>query len=56
MAKEMKTTRRHFIKTAFCATCGALMFPWECVWAKEHFSPADPHVKEAYFYKQLTGG
>ncbi|MGB9497368.1 MAG: AmmeMemoRadiSam system radical SAM enzyme [Deltaproteobacteria bacterium] len=52
----MKTTRRHFIKTAFCATCGALMFPWECVWAKEHFSPADPHVKEAYFYKQLTGG
>ena len=50
----MKTTRRHFIKTAFCATCGTLLFPGECVWAKDHFSSTDPHVKEAYFYKQLV--
>jgi len=50
----MNTTRRYFIKTAFCAACSTLLFPWECAWAKEHFSPADPHVKEAYFYKQLT--
>ncbi|OPL14028.1 MAG: radical SAM protein [delta proteobacterium ML8_D] len=53
MAEEMKTGRRDFMKTAFCATCGALLFPWECAGAKGHFSSTDPHVKEAYFYKKL---
>ena len=52
----METSRRDFIKTTFCATCGALLLPWHFAWAKEDFSPTDPHVKEAYFYSQLDNG
>jgi pyruvate formate lyase activating enzyme len=54
MVEEIKTTRRNFIKSAFYTTCSTLVFPWECAWSREHFSPSHPHVKEAYFYKQLT--
>jgi len=49
----METSRREFIKTTFCATCSAMLFPWEHAWAEEGFSPADAHVKEAYFYSKL---
>ena len=44
----MKTSRRDFIKTTLCATCGALVLGWHDGWAEEGFSPADSHVKEAY--------
>lgn len=51
---QVKISRRDFVKTTFCATCGALFISWQDVWAKEVFSPTDRHVKEAYFYAQLT--
>ncbi|NVM20398.1 MAG: AmmeMemoRadiSam system radical SAM enzyme [Desulfobacterales bacterium] len=50
----MQPSRREFIRTTFCAACGALLFPWDHAWAKEAFSPSDPHVREAYFYKRLA--
>jgi len=50
----MKESRRDFIKAALSATCGALLFPWDRTWAEDTFSPTDPHVKEAYFYKALA--
>ena len=52
----MEKSRRDFIKTTFCATCGAVLFPWNCAWAKGNFSAKDPHVKEAYFYDKLASG
>jgi len=30
-----------------------MLFPWDHAWAKEEFSPAGAHVKEAYFYSKL---
>lgn len=56
--KHDKTTvsRRDFIKTALSTTCGTFLFPWKAAWADEGFTPADPHVKEAYFYQALGGG
>lgn len=52
----METSRRDFIKTTLCATCSAMILGWHDVWAEQRFSPADRHVKEAYFYAQLTKG
>lgn len=52
----MKLSRRDFLKTAFCATCSTLVLQCNDAWSKQHFSPADPHVKEAYFYTQLANG
>ncbi len=49
----MRKNRRDFIKAAFCATCSALLLPWDDTWAETGFSPTDPHVKEAYFYSKL---
>lgn len=46
-------TRRDFMRTALCATCGAILWPWDTAYAEKRFSPKDPHVKEAYFYKRL---
>ena len=50
------TSRRDFIKTGLCAACGALLVPWNSVLAEEGFSPKDPHLKEAYFYKKMADG
>jgi pyruvate formate lyase activating enzyme len=52
----VETSRRDFIRTSLCAACGALLVPWNCAWAKEDFSPTDPHLREAYFYKKLADG
>ena len=52
----MEASRRDFIKTAFCATCSALAFPWHDVWAEQGFSLTDRHIKEAYFYTPLANG
>jgi len=52
----VETSRRDFIRTSLCAACGALLVPWKCAWAKEGFSPTDPHLREAYFYKTLADG
>jgi pyruvate formate lyase activating enzyme len=52
----MEVSRRDFIKTTLCATCGSLVFPWGEAWADQGFAPTDPHVKEAYFYTQLGNG
>lgn len=52
----MGTTRRDFIRTALCATCGAMLLPWDTAFAEKEFSAADPHVKEAYFYERLENG
>jgi pyruvate formate lyase activating enzyme len=52
----VETSRRDFIRTSLCAACSALLVPWNCTLAKEDFSPTDPHLKEAYFYKKLADG
>ncbi|RLB83973.1 MAG: AmmeMemoRadiSam system radical SAM enzyme [Deltaproteobacteria bacterium] len=52
----MGISRRDFVRTTFCAACGAMLFPVGLAWAEKGFSATDPHVKEAYFYKQLTDG
>jgi pyruvate formate lyase activating enzyme len=52
----MTTTRRDFIKTTLCATCGAMLWPWETACAERRFSIHDPHVKEAYFYEKRPDG
>jgi pyruvate formate lyase activating enzyme len=52
----VNTSRREFIKTGLCAACGTLLVPWKSAWAKEAFSPTDPHIKEAYFYSKLADG
>jgi pyruvate formate lyase activating enzyme len=52
----MGTSRRDFVRSAFCATCGALLFPWKKLWASQGFSSTDPHVKEAYFYTRIDDG
>ncbi len=49
----MLKTRRDFIKSALCATCGAILWPWDTAFAEKRFSPGDPNVREAYFYKKL---
>jgi pyruvate formate lyase activating enzyme len=46
-------TRRNFMKSALCATCGVMLWPWDTAFAEKRFSPTDSHVKEAYFYKKL---
>jgi pyruvate formate lyase activating enzyme len=33
-----------------------MILGWHDVWAEQRFLPADRHVKEAYFYAQLTKG
>ena len=48
----MNKARRDFIRTALCATCGAMLWPWDTALAEKRFSPTDPHVREAYFYKK----
>jgi pyruvate formate lyase activating enzyme len=52
----MQTSRRDFLRTSLCAACGALLVPWDRAWAREGFSPTDPHLKEAYLYKKLADG
>lgn len=52
----MELSRRDFVKSALCAACGAALVPRGPAWAEKRFSPADPHVKEAYFYEKLGGG
>mgnify|MGYP001060042381 CR=1 FL=1 len=52
----MNLSRRDFIRTSLCATCGTLLFPWQPAWAGDTFEPSDPHVKEAYFYRKLGDG
>ncbi|MBW1676407.1 MAG: twin-arginine translocation signal domain-containing protein, partial [Deltaproteobacteria bacterium] len=52
----METSRRDFVRTTFCAACGAMLFPLDLAWAEKRFSSTNPHVKEAYFYKKLAGG
>ena len=52
----MGVSRRDFVRTTFCAACGAVLFPLDLAWAEKRFSATDPHVKEAYFYKQRPDG
>jgi len=52
----MKTSRRDFLKTTLYAACGGLLVPPGSAWAKKRFSPSDPHVKEAHFYRPLADG
>jgi pyruvate formate lyase activating enzyme len=33
-----------------------LLWPWDTAFAQKRFSPEDPNVKEAYFYKQRQSG
>lgn len=49
----MDRTRRDFVRTGLCATCGAMLWPWKTAFAEKRFALEDPHVKEAYFYKKL---
>ncbi len=50
-----KYTRKEFLKNSLRAVCGTgfLLCPWHSALANAHFTPADPHRKEAFFYKKL---
>jgi pyruvate formate lyase activating enzyme len=52
----VKISRRDFVRTSLCAACGAAFFPLGLAQAENEFSPNDPHVKEAYFFKQHPDG
>ncbi|MFH1673891.1 MAG: AmmeMemoRadiSam system radical SAM enzyme [Pseudomonadota bacterium] len=49
----MNENRRHFIKTALMSVCGIALCPLEFAFADSPFSPSDPYIKEAYFYRKL---
>lgn len=52
----MNNARRYFIKKTLMTVCGMAVCPLQSVLAYGEFSPSDPHVKEAYFYKRLAKG